>query len=78
METNDDFQAQVTGSLIAIRLVVAALVKTHPSPDHLLQEIKAQMDNRGELSKRLAEPVEKAFDERLHEFTSQLYARISR
>ena len=78
METKDDFQPQVTGSLLAIRLVVAALVKTHPAPEQLLQEIKSQMDTRAELSSRLADPIEGAFDERLHEFTSILYARNSR
>jgi hypothetical protein len=78
MDTNDEFQARMTGSDLAVRLVVAALVKTHPAPEQLLQEIKTQMDNRAELNNRLADPIEKAFDERLHEFTSQLYARISR
>ena len=78
METKDESDAQVTGSLLALRLVVAALLKSHPAPEQLLHEVRAQMDRRGELDKRLADPVESAFDERLHEFTSQLYARISR
>ena len=78
MDTNNEFQAQITGSLLAVRLVVAALVKTHPAPEQLLHEIKTQMDTRAELDNRLADPIEAAFDERLHEFTSQLYARISR
>ena len=78
MDTDNEFQAEMTGSLLAVRLVVAALVKTHPAPEQLLQEIKMQMDNRAELDTRLADRVELAFDQRLHEFTSQIYARISR
>ena len=78
MQTNDEFQAQMTGSLLAVRLVMAALVKTHPAPEQLLQEIREQMDTRAELDKRLADPTEAAFDQQLHEFTSRLYARISR
>ena len=78
METKDESQAQVSGSLLAIRLVLAALVKAHPAPEQLLHEVRAQLDRRAELDKRLDEPVESAFDEMLHEFTSQLYARISR
>ena len=76
MDTNND--NQVTGSLLAIRLVIAALVKTHPAPEQLLHEIKSQMDSRAELEHRLADPVETALDEGLHEFTALLYARISR
>ena len=78
METNDAFQAQLTGSLLAVRLVIAALIKSHPAPEELLREIKSQMDTRSELNKRLAAPAEAAFDGQLHEFTSQLYARINR
>jgi hypothetical protein len=36
------------------------------------------MDTQGELDKRLPGPQEAAFDARLHEFTSLLYARVSR
>jgi hypothetical protein len=77
MDTNDE-QTQVTGTLLALRVVVAALVKTHPAPDQLLHEIKNLMDTRAELQKRLPDPLETAFDGRLHEFTSLLYARTSR
>jgi hypothetical protein len=78
METNEAFHAQLTGSLLAVRLVIAALIRSHPAPEELLREIKAQMDTRAELDKRLAEPAEAALDGLLHEFTSQLYARINR
>jgi hypothetical protein len=78
METKEAYQAQLTGSLLAVRLVVAALIKSHPGPEQLLQEIRSQMDRRSELSERLPEPTEAAFDRQLHEFTSQLYARINR
>ena len=78
METKEAFQAQLTGSLLAVRLVVAALIKSHPAPEQLLQEIRSQMDRRSELNERLPEPTEAAFDGQLHEFTSQLYARITR
>jgi hypothetical protein len=78
MDTHDDSLAEVAGSLLAIRVVVAALLKAHPEPERLLQEIRAQVDRRRELDHRLAPVVEVAFDERLHEFTSQVYARVSR
>lgn len=78
METNDELQPQLTGSLLALRVVVAALVRTHPAPEQLLREIKNLMDRQSELEKRLPGPIETAFDSRLHEFTSHLYERISR
>lgn len=77
MDANDE-QAQVTGTLLALRVVVAALLRTHPEPERLLHEIKATMDAKAELDKRLPGPLETAFDERLHEFTSLLYSRVSR
>ena len=77
METKDE-QAQLAGSLLALRVVVASLARTHPAPESLLHEIRSMMDMKAELQKRLPEPVEAAFDERLHEFTSLLYARVSR
>jgi hypothetical protein len=77
VDTNDE-QAQLTGTMLALRVVVAALVKAHPAPEQLLHEIKNLMDTRAELQKRLPEPLETAFDGRLHEFTSLLYARTSR
>lgn len=76
MNSQDEIQAQLTGSLIAVRLVVAALVRTHPAPEQLLQEIRSLMDTRAELKERLPAPIEAAFNERLHEFTS--YARMGR
>lgn len=75
MDANDE---QVTGTLLALRVVVAALVRTHPEPERLLHEIKTTMDAHPELQKRLPGPQETAFDVRLHEFTSLLYARVSR
>lgn len=75
MDANDE---QVTGTLLALRVVVAALVRTHPEPERLLHEIKATMDTSAELDKRLPGPLEAAFDARVHEFTSLLYARVSR
>ena len=77
MDANDE-QAQVTGTLLALRVVVAALVRTHPEPERLLHEIKTTMDASAELDKRLPGPLETAFDARVHEFTSLLYARVSR
>ena len=77
MESVDE-QAQLAGSLLALRVVVSALVNTHPAPEQLLHEIKSVMDTHGELEKRLPGPLESAFDARLHEFTSLLYARTSR
>ena len=71
-------QSDVTGTLLALRVVVAALLKTHPAPEQLLHEIKNLMDSQAELQKRLPDPLETAFDGRLHEFTSLLYARTSR
>jgi len=75
VDANDE---QVTGTLLALRVVLAALLRTHAEPERLLHEIKATMDVRGELQKRLPEAQEAAFDARLHEFTSLLYARVSR
>lgn len=76
MEANE--RDDVDGTLLALRVVVAALLKTHPAPEQLLHEIKNLMNTQAELQKRLPDPLETAFDGRLHEFTSLLYARTSR
>jgi hypothetical protein len=77
VDTNDE-QARADGTLLALRVVVSALLRTHPAPEQLLHEIKHLMDTQAELQKRLPDPLETAFDGRLHDFTSLLYARTSR
>lgn len=76
MQANDEFQAHVAGSSVAIRLVLAALVKTHPEPEQLLQEIQSLMNTQTKLNGRLPAAIDVAFNEQLHEFTSHLNARI--
>ena len=77
METKDEFQTQVTGSLIALRLVLAALVKTHPEPELLLQEIESLLRTQSQLNGHLPDPIEAVFIEQVDEFTSHLHARIN-
>lgn len=77
MESRDEFQAQVTGSVIAVRLVLAALVKTHPEPESLLQEIESLLRTQSQLNGHLPEAIESAFVEQVQEFTSHLRARAN-
>jgi hypothetical protein len=76
MESREEFQAHVAGALVAIRLVVTALVKTCPEPEQLLVEIQSLLNTQSKLNGRLPEPIDAAFNEQLHEFTSHLQARI--
>jgi hypothetical protein len=77
METKDEFHMQMAGSIIAIRIVIAALMKTHPHPEMLLQEIQSLISSQPTLEGNLPAPIQAAFDERLSEFTSHLYQRIN-
>lgn len=76
MELMDEFHFQTGGTLIAMRVVLAALLKTHPAPEQLLQEIRSILNGRGALDGQLPAPVQAAFDERMQELTSHLCARV--
>ena len=76
MDLKDEFHIQTGGSLIAIRVVLAALLKSHPEPQRLLQDIQDILAGQDALDGQLPAPIQAAFDERLQELTSHLYARL--
>lgn len=76
MDLKDEFRIQTGGSLIAIRVVLAALLKSHPEPQRLLQDIQDILAGEGALDGQLPAPIQASFDERIHELTSHLYARL--
>ncbi len=74
----DEFHIQTAGTLLALRLIIAAMLKTHPKPDHLLTAIKELLQAQGVLAGNLPAPFQAAFDERMQEMTSHLYTRIGK
>lgn len=76
MELKDEFHVQVAGSLLAVRVILAALLKNHPAPDKLLADIREVMRGPNAGDGQLPGPIQASFDERMQEFTSHLYTRI--
>ncbi len=74
----DEFHVQTEGTLLALRLIIAAIMKTHPEPDQLLSAIKELLRDQNVLSGNLPAPFQAAFDERVQEMTSHLYDRIQK
>lgn len=76
MNPKDDFHVQVSGSLIAMRIVLAAILKTHPEPRKVLQAVNDLLKLPGALDGQLPEPIQAVLDERLQELLSHLHKRI--
>lgn len=74
----DEFHFQTAGTLLALRVVTAAMLETHPEPNALLGAIKALLQTQDILAGNLPAPIQAAFDERMQEMTSHLYARIQK
>lgn len=74
----DEFHFQTAGTLIALRIIIAAMMKTHPDPETLLSAIQETLQASGSPDGGLLAPIQAAFDERLQEMTSHLYARTKK
>ena len=74
MDMKDEFHFQVSGALLAVQVVLAALLKSHPTPDVVLKDIK-EILAATPANGQLPAPIQAAFDERMQEFTSHLYVR---
>jgi len=72
----DEFHVQTDGSLIAVRAVLAALLKNHPEPQKLLDDIRSILQQPGARDGQLPAPIQAVFDERMEEFTSHLRSRL--
>jgi hypothetical protein len=70
----DDFHSQVAGTLIAFRIAINAIMKTHPEPEKLLASIKETVVAAGSPEGNLPAPIQVVFDEVLLELTSHLRA----
>jgi len=75
MDLKHEFHMQTAGTLIAVRVVLAALLKAHPAPEQVLREIRSILNAPGALDGELLGPVQAVFDERMQELTSHLYVR---
>ncbi len=76
MELKDEFHMQTAGTLLAVRAVLAALLRNHPEPQQLLNDIREILNGPNSHDGQLPTPIQAAFDERMREFTSHLYARV--
>lgn len=74
MEMKDEFHFQVSGALMAVQVVLAALLKSHPTPEVVLKDIK-EILGATPANGQLLPPIQAAFDQRLQELTSHLYVR---
>ena len=72
----DEFQFQVSGTLIALRIVISALMKTHPDPEELLNTIRDILREPGAMDGQLPEAIQSNVDEILSEITSHLRKRL--
>lgn len=76
--TKDEFSHQTAGTLMVLRVIIVAMLKMHPEPNKLLDEIKALLNSHGVLEGNLPAPIQAAFDERMQEMTSHLYERLQK
>lgn len=76
--TKDEFHFQTAGTLLAHRVIIAAILKSHPEPNKLLDAIKSLLNGQSLLDGNLPAPIQSAFDERMQEMTSHLYERIQK
>lgn len=72
----NEFEDQVSGTLIALRIVISALMKTHPDPEELLSAIRDILREPNVMDGQLPEAVQSNVDEILSEITSHLRKRI--
>ena len=76
--TKNEFHFQTAGTLLAHRVIIVAMLKIHPEPNKLLDEIKALLNSHGVLDGNLLAPIQAAFDDRMQEMTLPLYDRLQK
>jgi hypothetical protein len=78
MEEKDEFHTQTIGTLLALRAVTSAILKTHPEPEKLLNAIKEILKSPNALDGQFPPPLQAQFDERVQEMLSHLYLRLEK
>ena len=73
----DDFDFQIAGTLIAMRVVLAAVLKEHQEPEKLRKTIIDLAEMSGATSGKLPSPIRENFDNILQELTSHLDVRLT-
>ena len=73
----DEFHFQTAGTLIAIRVVLAALLKDHPDPQKLLKNINELVEISGARKESFPTPIRENFDSILNELSSHLEVRTT-
>lgn len=69
------FFIQTGGSIIALRCVVAAIMKSHPEPERLLQALREIQALPGARDGEHPDPIQVAVDRIVAELTSHLVRR---
>lgn len=78
MAEKDEFHVQTIGTLLAVRVVISAMLKTHPEPEKLLAAIKKILNSPNAFDGQFPPALQAQFDERIQEMTSHLYTRIQK
>lgn len=74
-DQEDEFKFKVSGALIALRVVISAILRTHPNPEEIISTIQEILKLPGALDGQLPAPIQSAFDEQLQEMLLPLYEK---
>lgn len=75
-QSKDEFHFQTAGTLVAIGVMVAALIKTHPEPEALQQALQEILQGPEAKDGELPAPIQAVVDRRLQELLAPLHARL--
>ena len=73
----NDFHFQTAGSLVAMRIVLASLLKEHPDPEKLRKTINDLAETSGARGESFPAPIRENFESILQEMVSHLDVRIT-
>lgn len=72
----EDLPIQTAGSIITLKIILAAMLKTHPNPEELLVAIDDIAQTSGARNPQLYGPIRKQVDDGIEELTSHLRKSI--
>jgi hypothetical protein len=75
LPTKDDFHSQTAGTLLALRVIIVSMLKTHPEPERLLRTIDSVLALPGALDGLLPPSIQVVFDGLMQEMISHLRER---
>lgn len=74
----DEFHFQTAGALMAFRVIIVSMLKTHPEPEKLMHEIHSVLGHPGAQEGQLHPPIQVVFDDLMQEMTSHLRERMDK